>query len=162
SSAQTSPVTPTSSAPTTPCCSSADTAQSEANSINNVLMYMANTRSQLGTPSNEISGCYNLSGAVSQLQSIASSRQSPLTSAQSLPVGLLPNGGTLKSQLLDALRVSLRADRDYVAWGQDEESSGCGSGYGPAQDLGAVNPQATSDKDALCSTWNSIASQYGK
>jgi hypothetical protein len=122
---------------------------------------MANSRSQLGTPSNEVSGCYNLSSAVSQIQGIASNRQSQLASAQNLPVELLPNGGTLKSQLLTALRVSLRADRDYIAWGEDEESGGCGSGYAPAAALNGVNPQATASKEALTGTWNPIAPQYG-
>jgi tRNA A-37 threonylcarbamoyl transferase component Bud32 len=155
----TPPVTSTQTTP--PVTTQANTAQSEASAINNVLAFMANSRTQLGVPSQEVTGCSNLSSAVSQIQSVASNRQNQLASAQTLPVGLLPNGGTLKAQLLAALRVSLRADRDYISWGEDEESGGCGSGYGPALALNSVNPQATASKEALTGTWDPIAPQFG-
>src|SRR5262249_52819796 len=77
---------PTSPPPSTP----ADTGRSEASAVSNVLTDMANTRAELGTPSNEVSGCYALSDAISQLQGVVSSRQSQLATAQNLSTGLLP------------------------------------------------------------------------
>jgi hypothetical protein len=150
-----------SSSSTPPPTSPAQTAQSEATAVNNLLTNMANSRGPLQSAVSNVGNCTNLSGDITQLQQIAGARQGELNSAQSLQTGALSNGGTAQSELVTALRLSLRIDNDYLSWARDQQANGCGSYSSAYQDANAHNNEATNDKIAFLNTWNPIASQYG-
>jgi WD40 repeat protein len=139
----------------------AQTAQSEANAINNLLPQAAASRQELVSAVAEVSQCSNLSGAVSEIQQSANERSSELSTAQGLQVGELPDGFTLKSDLVQALQYSLNADNDYLSWAEAQESDGC-SGGSPSN-VTTDNDGATNYKEQFASIWNQqVAPQYGE
>src|SRR5262249_11256792 len=90
-------------------------------------------------------------------------RRTELTQAGNLQVDAIPNGATLKSQLMTALQISLHIDNDYLAWAKQQQSSGCAVGTNSTyyQDASNEDSQATSDKETFLSTWDPIATTYG-
>ena len=52
-------------------------------------------------------------------------RASEYGRALALPVSALPDGTEVKSKLIAALSSSLKADRDYLTWGQQQLDGGC-------------------------------------
>ena len=107
--------------------------------------------------------CINIASDVRQIQQIANQRSSELSQATALQTDAIPNGGTLKSQLMRALRVSLTIDNGYLKWAQEQQNSGCTVGTDSTyyQQATALNSQATDDKLKFVDTWNPIATQYG-
>src|SRR5262249_1677227 len=108
----------------------------------------------------DVQSCGNLSSDITQLQQIASARSGELGSAQNLQVLAISNGEQLKSQLLTALQISLRIDRDYLTWAREQQSAGCGSYSSAYAEANNLDPQATSDKGTFLNTWDPIARQY--
>lgn len=143
----------------------APTAQSEATTINTLLVNSAQSRSQWNASAlvNNVGNCVNIDSDVTQIGDIANERQSELAQAGNLQVGAIPNGPTLKSQLMTALRISLNIDNDYLAWAQQQQSSGCTVGTNSTyyQQASSEDSQATADKETFLSTWDPIASSYG-
>jgi Protein kinase domain len=140
------------------------TAQSEATSISNLLMSSANTRSQWDAQTlvNDTGNCINIDQDVTQIGDIANSRSSELSQVQNLQFDKLPNGASLKSQLMTALQVSLQIDNDYLKWAQQQQSSGCAYGFSNTyyDNATAEDNTATNDKQAFLDNWNPIAGQY--
>jgi hypothetical protein len=96
-------------------------------------------------------------------QRAAASRQqlpgqlSSLAGRSVLPAAMLQS-------LTSAWQASAAADKDLGQWAQDEVSNGCiQNDQADANFRAAVGPdgQATTEKKAFVSQWNSIASQYG-
>lgn len=141
----------------------APTAQSEATTINTLLVNSAQSRSPLAPLVADVGNCGSLSSDITQIGEIASERQTELNQAGNLQVGAIPNGSTLKSQLMTALQISLSIDKDYLAWAKQQQNSGCTVGTGSTYYQTATNEdsQATADKMTFLATWNPIASQYG-
>ena len=137
-------------------------AQAEAQAINSLLVQSVNSRSRLIYATNLVNNCTNLSYAVSVLQQIANGRRSELNQAQGLKTEALPNGSALKSDLIQALRYSLNADKDYLAWAQNEEVS-CQVGSEANENAAASSDdiRATQYKTLFVGLWNPIAAQYG-
>jgi hypothetical protein len=140
------------------------TAQSEATSISNLLMTSANSRSQWDAQTlvNDTGNCVSIDQDVTQIGDIANSRSSELNQVQTLQFDKLPNGATLKSQLMSALQVSLQIDNDYLSWAKQQQSSGCAYGFNNTyyNDATAEDNTATNDKQAFLNNWDPIASQY--
>lgn len=111
-----------------------------------------------------MNGCgSNLSGDAATFQQAASSRQRLLGK-----LAQLPDGSALPAQLIQDLtgawQSSQQADKDFAAWANDENSSGCtpnDSSDANFQAATAPDNQATADKKAFVSQWNPIAGQYG-
>ena len=145
--------------------SSGPTAQTEATDISNLLMSSANTRSQWDAQTlvNDTGNCVDIDQDVNQIGDIANSRSSELSQVQTLQFDQLPNGASLKSQLMTALQVSLQIDNDYLKWAQQQQSSGCAYGFNNAyyNNATAEDNTATNDKQAFLDSWDPIANQYG-
>jgi hypothetical protein len=143
---------------------SGPTAQTEATSISNLLMSSANTRSQWDATTlvNNTGNCVNIDQDVTQIGDIANSRSSELSQVQTLQFDKLPNGASLKSQLMTALQVSLQIDNDYLKWAQQQQSSGCSYGFNNTyySNASAEDNTATNDKQAFLDSWDPVASQY--
>jgi Protein kinase domain len=160
-SSSTSP--PVSSSP--PVTTPVATARSQARAMNNLLMTSEQSRQQwdANTLVTDTGNCVNINYDVSQIQDIANERASELSSASALQTNLISNGVLLKSQLIRALRISRRIDDDYLAWAQQQQSSGCSVGTGSSyyQQATALDNRATDDKQIFVDSWDPVASQYG-
>jgi hypothetical protein len=150
--------TPSTTTPPTPT-PTGPTAQNEADAINNLLPLTAASRTKLVNAVAAVSGCSDVPGAVSQIQQSASARQGELNTAEGLQVGKLPNGSTLKYDLVQALQYSLTADNDYLSWAESQESS-C-TGVSPSN-VTPANDEATQYKTEFSNLWNQIAFRYGE
>ena len=143
---------------------SGPTAQDQATSISNLLMSSANTRPQWNAQTlvNNTGNCVDIDEDVTQIGDIANSRSSELSQVQTLQFDQLPNGASLKSQLMTALQVSLQIDNDYLKWAQQQQSSGCAYGFSNTYYDNATNEDstATNDKQAFLDSWDPVASQY--
>jgi hypothetical protein len=143
---------------------SGPTAQTEATSISNLLMSSANTRQAWNAQTlvNNTGNCVNIDQDVTQIGDIANSRSSELSQVQTLQFDKLPNGSSLKSQLMTALQVSLQIDKDYLKWAQQQQSSGCAYGFNNTyySNASAEDNTATNDKQTFLNSWDPVASQY--
>ena len=105
----------------------------------------------------------DLKSDVTQIQDIAAERTEEVREANRLVTNALPGGGVLKSQLITALLISLNIDTEYLAWAQQQQSSGCsvGTDSAPYEDATSLDAEATADKTEFCNTWNAVAIEYG-
>lgn len=94
------------------------TAQNEATAINTLLVNSAQSKSQFNanTLVANTGNCVDIDSDVTQIGDIAHERQTELNQAETLQVGAIPNGTTLKTQLMTALQISLTIDNDYLNW----------------------------------------------
>jgi hypothetical protein len=137
--------------------------QSEAQAVDALLDKAAASRSGLSTAIDEILDCSDVSGGAFTLQTITSDRESQLGEAQSLQVDALQNGDDMKNALVNALSDSLDADRAFLSWARDTESSGC-SGSAPITSdyhRGENDSAAAGrEKTTFVGLWNPIATSY--
>lgn len=140
-------------------------ARSQAVAVNHLLMISQQSRSRWNSSVlvSNVGQCINIASDVRQIQQIANQRSNELSRVGALRTSRIPNGVTLKSQLMTALKISLRIDNDYLRWAQEQQNSGCTVGTDSTyyQQATALNGQATSDKQIFVSAWNPIARQYG-
>jgi serine/threonine protein kinase len=138
-------------------------ASRQAAAVNDLLSSSAATRKALQGAVTEAGDCTNLSGAVSQIQNAVNQRSTEYKQAAALSTSALADGTLLKTDLTAALRNSLDADRDYLAWAQQQLTLGCA----PATQSSAYNAaynadtQANAAKAAFVQVWNPIAARYG-
>ena len=154
SSPSTSPTT------TTPVASG----RSQATAVSNLLTSSEQSRQQWNSNAlvTDVANCGNLGADISQIRQIANERSSEYSQATALQTNALSNGAQVKSQLMRALRISLRIDNDYLAWAQQQQSSGCAYGTSSSyyQQATYLDNRATNDKQAFVDIWNPIAGQY--
>jgi len=145
--------------------SPAATAQSQAEAVNHLLLISERSRSRWNSNVlvSNVSQCINIASDVSQIQQIANQRSSEFNQATMLRTNAIASGGTLKSQLMRALRISLTIDNDYLKWAEQQQDSGCTVGTNSTyyQQATALNDQATSDKQMFVDTWDPVATKYG-
>jgi hypothetical protein len=115
--------------------------------------------SRLNTAADNVKTCTDVAASVQQMQRVRDQRQTEYEQAQTLQTGALSNGAELKSDLTQALSVSLSADNDYLTWAQQQQPD-CQAGTAPPG-IGAANKQADNDKASFVVLWNPIAEQYG-
>ena len=123
----------------------------------------AATRTALLNAVNQVGTCTNLSGAVGQLQAVVNQRASQYSQASALSTSALPTGPVLKSRLITVLGNSLKADRDYLTWANQQLNGGCApfaqsSAYTAAH---LENQVADAAKQAFVQAWNPVAAEYG-
>jgi hypothetical protein len=131
----------------------------QAQSLNALLASSAGSISQLGPALGEIDDCTDLAGGIGALTRIRDQRSSEYDQARDLSVGLLPQSATLKSDLTQALRSSLRVDNEYLDWAVQENQDGCQQGTEPQ--LVADNARASAFKGDFLRHWDPIAAQHG-
>jgi hypothetical protein len=96
-------------------------------------------------------------------QTAAASHQQLLSQLSRLP-GRSALPAALLQSLTSAWQASAAADQDLGRWAQDEVSNGCTKNdQADANFKAAAGPdgQATTEKKAFVSQWDSIAAQYG-
>jgi serine/threonine protein kinase len=138
-------------------------ASRQAAAVNDLLSSSAATRKALQGAVTEAGDCTNLPGAVSQIQDAVNQRSTEDKQAAALSTSALADGTLVKTDLTAALRDSLDADRDYLAWAQQQLTLGCA----PATQSSAYNAASNADtqadaaKAAFVRVWNPIAARYG-
>ena len=130
--------------------------------MNDLLSSSATTRKALQGAVSEARDCTDLSSAVSQIQNAVNQRSTEYDQASALSTSALADGTIVKADLTTALRSSLDADRDYLAWAQQLQL-GCvpatqSSAYNTANQ---ADTQANAAKEAFIQVWNPVAAQYG-
>lgn len=158
-----SPSASTASSPGASSASGAATAAQQAAALGTLLTSSAAARTALHQAVNQVGACANLSGAVSQLQTVVNQRASEYGRASILPTSALPDGAQVKSELVAALGSSLRADRDYLTWAKQQLSGGCTPSSQSSAYLAAVSASQLADaaKQAFVQVWNPVAAKYG-
>ena len=148
---------------TTSSPSAAVLAAQQAAALGALLTSSAAARTTLHQAVTQVGACANLPGAVSKLQDVVNQRSSEHGRASALATSALPDGAKVKSALVAALGISLKADQDYLAWARQQLSGGCA----PASQSGAYNAafsasqQADAAKQAFIQLWNPVAARYG-
>ena len=148
---------------TTPSPSGAVLAAQQAAALGALLTSSAAARTTLHQAVTQVGACANLPGAVSKLQDVVNQRSSEYGRASALATSALPDGAKVKSALVAALGISLKADQDYLAWARQQQSGGCAA----ASQSGAYNAafsasqQADAAKQAFVQLWNPVAARYG-
>lgn len=146
-----------------PSASSSALASHQAAAVSNLLGSSGATRRTLEVAVGEVRNCGRLPRAVDQMQRVVNQRSLEYRRASALSLTALANGAAVKSDLLAALRNSLNADRDYLAWARQERAGGCK----PASQSAAYNAafsadsQAGTSKEAFVQVWNPVATKYG-
>jgi hypothetical protein len=130
--------------------------------VNDLLSSSATTRKALQGAVSEARDCTDLSSAVSQIQNAVDQRSTEYDQASALSTSALADGTIVKADLTTALRSSLDADRDYLAWAQQLQL-GCtpatqSSAYDAANQ---ADMQANAAKEAFVQVWNPVATLYG-
>ncbi len=149
-----------SSAPAPPPASTL--APEQAAAVNDLLRSSAATRQALQGAVGAARDCTDLSSAVSQIQNAVNQRGSEYNRASALSTSALADGAILKADLTVALRSSLDADKDYLAWAR-QLSLGCvpaaqSSAYNAAY---GADEQANAAKEAFIQVWDPVAARYG-
>src|SRR4029077_17779516 len=147
-----------------PSSSSASTlASRQAAAVNNLLSSSAATLKALQGAVSEVINCTNLSRAVRQIQNVVNQRSTEYNQASALSTSALANGAAVKSGLIAALRNSLDADKEFLAWAQQQLNPGCpptaqSSAYNAAHN---ASQQAGASKRAFVQVWDPVAARYG-
>jgi serine/threonine protein kinase len=138
-------------------------ASEQATALSTLLTSSAVARTALHDAVRQVEACGNLATAVSQLQGVVNQRVGEFSRASSLPTSALPDGAAVKSELIGALGSSLKADRDYLTWAQQQKAGGCtpsnqSSAYNAAY---GASQQANAAKQSFIQVWNPVAARYG-
>ncbi|MGB6579385.1 MAG: serine/threonine-protein kinase [Streptosporangiaceae bacterium] len=138
-------------------------ASRQAAALSTLLTSSAAARTALHEAVSQVGACTNLSGAVSQLHGVVNQRASEYGRASALATSALPDGTKVKSELITALSTSLKADREYLAWAQQQLDRGCtpsdqSSAYNAAL---SASQLADAAKAAFVQVWNPVAARYG-
>ena len=137
-------------------------ASAQAAAVNNLLGSSAAVRKLLQGAVTQARNCASLPGDVQRIRSVVRQRSTEYHQASALLTTALTNGTTVKSDLVAALRDSLQADRDYLAFARQQLSSGCTSAAQSSAYSAAVtaDQQAGVSKEAFVRVWNPVAAQY--
>lgn len=130
--------------------------------MNDLLSSSASTRKALQGAVGEARACTDLSSAISQIQNAVYQRSTEYNQASSLSTSALADGTTVKTDLTAALRSSLNADRDYLAWAQQLKQGCVPAAQSSAYDAAyAADQQANAAKETFVQVWNPVAARYG-
>jgi serine/threonine protein kinase len=157
-----------SSPPASSPAAASSSAGEEARAISTLLAMSQSTRGKLQPAVSDIqANCSSLSSGqlaadVATIRTVADQRQKEYSQASGLQVGALANGSQLKTDLLNALRASLKADNDYLSWARQEQQQGCfpASSSSAFNNAGGWDTQAVTAKSIFANEWNPIAQRY--
>ena len=135
-----------------------------AQALARLLAQSVTDRSSIVAAVTDVSQCGpNLHRDPQTFQAAVTSRRNLLSQLASLP-GRSALPAPMLAALTMAWQNSIRADRYYVRWAQDEMSNGCtSSNTSDPNARAATGPdaQATTGKQTFVSGWNPIARHYG-
>jgi zinc-ribbon domain len=137
--------------------------QQAASTLAGLLTLSGTDRSSIAAAVSDVNQCGStLSQDPQAFQNAAASRQRLLGQLASLP-GRATLPAAMLQELTGAWQASVAADQDLGRWAQDEVSGCTPNDQANANFQAADGPdgQATTDKKAFVSQWNSIASRYG-
>ena len=134
----------------------------EAAAVSTLLNSSGAARRAVEGAVSQVQACANLSTAVGQLQDVVNDRSTEYSQASALLTSALPDGTAVKSDLIAALGLSLAADREYLAWAQQQQVAGCtpaaeSSAYGAAN---RADQQADAAKQEFAQVWDPVAARY--
>jgi|SRR5579872_25741 len=139
-------------------------ARSQAEALNALLLRSAGARRSIGPAIDDVLSCRYLARDYATLAHAAQTRYALLPALAAEPVGALPGGSRLRSDLRHALQVSAKADAFYAAWAHDEEG-GCTprgtSTNSNLQQAELANLEAARAKAKVAADWNPLARRYG-
>jgi serine/threonine-protein kinase len=146
-----------------PSSASSLSASEQAAAVSTLLTSSTATRTALHDAIVQVGACTNLDNAVSRLQNVVNQRITEDGRASTLRTSALPDGTSVKSDLIAALNDSLRADRDYLTWAQQQLGQGCtptdqSTAYRAAI---SANRAADASKEAFVRVWSPVAAKYG-
>jgi hypothetical protein len=155
---------PTAKHPTRGATAPAPSRRTAAAGVATLLAQTATDRSSIVNAVGAVEHCTAALGQAPQVfQQAAASRQRLLRQLASLP-GRSALPAPMLQELTGAWQASAAVDTDLGKWAQDEVTGGCKpNDHADAnfQASGAPDVQATNDKTAFVSRWNSIAAKYG-
>jgi len=138
-------------------------ASEQSAAVSTLLTSSAATRTALHDAIVQVGACTNLDNAVSRLQNVVNQRITEDGRASTLRTSALPDGTSVKSDLIAALNDSLRADRDYLTWAQQQLGHGCTPSDQSTAYRAAIsaNRAADASKEAFVRVWSPVAAKYG-
>jgi serine/threonine protein kinase len=154
------PPPPTTTATPTPSAAEAET---QARAVDSLLNTGQDSSERLSGAETDAQNCASprLADDVDQIRQVRDQRQTELIQAQALSTGALPDGATLKGNLVSALGLSLEADSYYLSWAQGQaDPTTCVPGSQPREEP-AADQRAHIPKNAFLRQWNGIAPQFG-
>lgn len=124
-------------------------------------------RSAVLTATQDVSACTMTPGkGIAMMNHAVSVRQAIIARLGTLPVSAVPGGQRLLADLGRLLRLSVRADQDFIGWMQDMRNSGsCPVSLAADASYQAavqVSGQASTAKKRFLGLWNPLASQFGQ
>jgi hypothetical protein len=137
----------------------ASTATDQAATIDGVIRWSGRSRKALFAALADLGTCRNIPGATAALQTVAADRAHQIDALGKVDVSALPNGGSLRGTLVQALTFSQRADQAFVGWGAAQQS-GCRQD-GNYSDAMSYSRDATATKRQFVAAWKPIAATYG-
>jgi len=142
---------------------SPSSASEQAAAVSTLLTSSAATRTALHDALVQVGACTNLDNAVGQLQNVVNQRITEDGQASTLRTSALSDGTSVKSDLIAALDDSLRADRDYLTWAQQQLGHGCTPSDQSTAYRAAISANRTADasKEAFVRVWSPVAAKYG-
>jgi hypothetical protein len=159
-------VPPSTSASTTPSPSPSLVPVEEvaAQGLSALLTESVSDRSAVVNAVSDVHDCGpNLAQDPGVFRGAITSRQQLLTQLASLPdSSALPAG--LVQALTGAWQASVRADQDFAAWAQDENSGTCSTDAMSDHNFAAArgpDDKATTYKKTFVNLWDPVATQYG-
>jgi len=148
--------------PSPPAASSLS-ASEQAAAVSTLLTSSAATRMVLHDAIAQVGACTSLDNAVSQLQNVVNQRIAEYARASTLRISALLDGTSVKSDLMAALNDSLRADRDYLSWAQQQLGHGCTPSDQSSAFRAAASASRAADasKETFARVWSPVAARYG-
>ena len=93
-------------------------------------------------------------------------RRSAATATAQLPVDAIPDGPEMLNDLLEVLRDSIAADRDFIGWMSDMTAAGTcpisTDSDGSYQAAVRNSSRAVAEKDQFLQVWNPLARRFGQ
>ena len=132
-----------------------------------VVQGSASARGLVKTAVPQVGACtMSPADGASQLQQAITERQGLLTTLAALQVSAMPSGQSMRADLTDVLQLSIAADRDFIQWMQDPQSTencpastAADAAYAAGLQISKRAEQAKADFLAL---WNPLAQQLGQ
>lgn len=139
-------------------------ARTQADKIADLLASSAPVRDKVMGAVTNLTICKNVKLSVADLGAASSARQRSLTAANGLRVTALPNGATMKAELISAFEHSKEADDAYRNWGLNLSKQGCRESVlnGPDRKQGDKESAASTEaKRQFAMLWNQVGPEYG-
>ena len=144
----------------------ATTDHDAANRFEQLLEQNAGARAQVSQAVQGVGACtLDPHQAYDTLGAVVNTRKALVDQVNAIDAHALPEGDTLKGNLIQAWQASIAADIHFQAWALGVADSGCSRGgvnSGPEWDAAsAASSQATASKQAFSDQWSPVAARFG-